>query len=38
MSTKPEPSPTEFPPLEWLGYGLDLTRIDPFDFLSVRVN
>jgi len=41
MSTKlkpsslPLPSPAQFPPLEWLGYGLDLTRINPFDFISV---
>ncbi|KAF8129920.1 hypothetical protein EV363DRAFT_1337051 [Boletus edulis] len=35
MSTKLKPSPAQFPPLEWLGYGLDLTRINPFDFISV---
>ena len=35
MSTEPEPSPAQFPPLEWLGYGLDLTRLNPFDFISV---
>ncbi|KAG8215625.1 hypothetical protein J3R82DRAFT_7494 [Butyriboletus roseoflavus] len=26
---------SQFPPLAWLGYGLDLTRLDPFDFEAV---
>ncbi|KAI6027944.1 hypothetical protein PISMIDRAFT_457224 [Pisolithus microcarpus 441] len=35
MSTKPNFLPAQFPPLEWLGYGVDMTRLDPFDYKSV---
>ncbi|KAI5984016.1 hypothetical protein EDC04DRAFT_1705024 [Pisolithus marmoratus] len=35
MSTKFNVSPAQFPPLEWLGYGVDMTRINPLDYRSV---
>lgn len=37
MSTKPIVLPAQFAPLEWLGYGVDMTRLDPFDYKSVDI-
>ncbi|KAI6039602.1 hypothetical protein EDC04DRAFT_2684554 [Pisolithus marmoratus] len=35
MSTKFTVSLAQFPPLEWLGYGVDMTRLNPLDYRSV---
>lgn len=29
--------PLAFAPLEWLGYGVDMTRLDLFDYKSVDI-